>query len=96
MLTGDGGTSPWAWAFKLRGVRTDLMGKLREIAAKIAANGPIGVRAIRESVRARLGRAEEDGLRKEAEFARPVYDIEDAFEGPRAFMEKRMPVHRGR
>ena len=74
----------------------ELLAKSMEIAQKIAANGPLAVKAIRQSARACLGRPEEDALRMELEFAAPVFQTEDAKEGPRAFMEKRSPVYRGR
>lgn len=73
----------------------ELLAKSVEIAQKIAANGPIAVKAIRQSARACLGRPEEEALRMELEFATPVFQTEDAVEGPRAFMEKRAPVYRG-
>ena len=74
----------------------ELLTKSREIAQKIAANGPLAVKAIRQSARACLGRPEEDALRMELAFSAPVFQTEDAKEGPRAFMEKRAPVYRGR
>jgi hypothetical protein len=66
-----------------------------EIAAKIAANGPIAVRAIRRSARACLGLPEAEALKLEVEISTPVFLTEDAKEGPRAFMEKRVPVFTG-
>lgn len=74
----------------------ELLAKSLEIAQKIAANGPLAVKAIRQSARACLGRPEEDALHMELEFSAPVFKTEDAVEGPRAFMEKRAPVYRGR
>jgi enoyl-CoA hydratase len=74
----------------------ELLAKSMQIAQKIAANGPLAVKAIRQSARACLGRPEEDALRMELEFSAPVFQTEDAKEGPRAFMEKRSPVYRGR
>ncbi len=74
----------------------EVLAKAREIAQKIAANGPLAVKAIRQSARACLGRPEDDALRMEREIAAPVFHTEDAKEGPRSFMEKRAPVYRGR
>ncbi len=73
-----------------------VMDKAMEIAEKIAANGPIAVRAIRKSARACLGLPEKDALRLESELSAPVFRTEDAREGPRAFMEKRPPRYEGR
>jgi len=76
--------------------RASLMEKALEIASRIAANGPLAVRAVRDSVRACSGLPEADALKIEAEFSASVHRTEDAVEGPRAFLEKRTPVFRGR
>ena len=73
-----------------------LMPKAMEIAEKIAANGPVAVKAIRASARACLGLPEKEALALELEYAKPVFASEDAREGPRSFMEKRAPVYQGR
>ena len=65
-------------------------------AEKIAANGPLAVRAIRRSARACLGLPEAEALKVESQFSGPVFQTEDAREGPRAFMEKRQPNYQGR
>ena len=72
------------------------MGKSGHIANKIAANGPIAVQAIRKSARACLGVPEMDALKIETLISAPVFKSEDAAEGPRAFMEKRKPIYKGR
>ena len=74
----------------------DVMAKAMEIAEKIAANGPLAVKAIRRSAKACLGKPEAEALRIETEVSAPVFQTEDAKEGPRAFMEKRAPVYHGR
>ena len=74
----------------------ELLPKAMEIAEKIAANGPLAVKAIRASARACLGLPEKQALALELEYAKPVFATEDAREGPRAFMEKRQPVYKGR
>ncbi len=66
------------------------------IAERIAANGPLAVRAIRRSARACLGLPEAEALKVESQFSAPVFQTEDAREGPRAFMEKRQPNYQGR
>ena len=99
LLTGDLMSAEEALAFGFLNhvaPAESLMAKAMEIAQKIAANGPLAVKAIRQSARACLGRSEEEGLRMESAFADPVFETEDAVEGPRAFMEKRAPVYRGR
>ena len=68
----------------------------REVAGRIAANGPLAVQAILRSLRETEGLPEEEALRREAEIGSPVFASEDAREGARAFAEKRDPVYRGR
>ena len=75
---------------------TELMNKAIQIAEKLAANGPIAVQAIRKSAREVWGRPEEEALKLESTFSAPVFQTEDAIEGPKAFMEKRTPVYKGR
>ena len=75
---------------------TELMNKAIQIAEKLAANGPIAVQAIRKSAREVWGRPEEEALKLESTFSAPVFQTEDAIEGPKAFMEKRAPVYKGR
>jgi enoyl-CoA hydratase len=73
-----------------------VMAKAMEIAEKIAANGPIAVKAIRKSARACLGVPEREALKIESEISGPVFQTEDAKEGPAAFMQKRKPAYKGR
>ncbi|MEH6476702.1 MAG: enoyl-CoA hydratase-related protein [Sneathiella sp.] len=73
-----------------------VLSKAMEIAEKIAANGPIAVKAIRASARACVGVEEKEALRMEIKFSNPVFKTQDAREGPRAFMEKRKPVYVGK
>ena len=68
----------------------------REIADKIAANGPLSVRAIKRSVIETEGMSEVDGLARELEIGQPIFATEDAQEGPRAFKEKRPAVFKGK
>lgn len=74
----------------------NVMQAAMEYAAKLAKNGPIAVQAIRRSARECLGHPEKIGMDMEKKFAAPVFKTEDAVEGPRAFMEKREPVFKGR
>ncbi len=73
-----------------------VLAKATEIAEKISANGPVAVKAIRQSARAWLGLPEKEALALEGKYSAPVFQTEDAREGPRAFMEKRAPVYKGR
>ncbi len=66
------------------------------VAERIAANGPVAVRAIKASVKACLGRPERDALALELKYSAPVFRTQDAVEGPQAFMEKREPNYIGR
>ena len=76
--------------------QAQLMAKAEELAAAIAANGPLAVRKIKEAVRRCSGRPLEEAFKIENECAREVMKSEDAKEGPRAFMEKRQPNYKGR
>jgi enoyl-CoA hydratase len=97
LLTGDLITADEALALGfLNYVVDDPVAKAMEIARRIAANGPLAVRAIRKSARACLGKPEREALALEHEISAPVFLTDDAKEGPRAFMEKRAPVYRGR
>jgi len=74
----------------------EVIPRAMEIADKIAANGPVAVKAIRASVKACLGLPEGEALSVEAELAAPVFRTRDAVEGPKAFLEKRTPQFEGR
>ena len=65
-----------------------------EIAAAIAANGPVAVRAILRVIRETEGMAENEAFTLEAKVGMAVFASEDAREGPRAFAEKRRPQFR--
>ena len=67
------------------------LGKALEIAAAIAANGPVAVRAILRVIRETEGMAENEAFALEAKVGMAVFASEDAKEGPRAFKEKRKP-----
>jgi len=74
----------------------ELMPTAEKFAQKIAANGPIAVRKIKEAVIRTSGLPLEEAYKIENECAREVMRSEDAKEGPRAFMEKRPPRYTGR
>ena len=99
LLTGDTITSEEALDLGFLNYvvpEADVLDKALEIAGKIAANGPIAVKAIRASARACIGLPEKEALKLENKYSAPVLATEDAREGPRAFKEKRKPVYKGR
>src|ERR1700722_4035236 len=97
LLTGRHITAPEALSIGLIGhVVPDgqALGKALEIAAAIAANGPVAVRAILRAMRETEGMAEDDAFAVEAKIGAAVFASDDAREGPRAFAEKRRPRFR--
>jgi enoyl-CoA hydratase len=66
------------------------------IAHKIAANGPLAVQRVKETVLRSSGMPLTDAYRIEDESRRIVFASEDAKEGPRAFMEKRSAKYIGK
>jgi enoyl-CoA hydratase len=99
LLTGNRIDAQEAWRLGLINYvvpQAQLMAKAEELAATVAANGPLAVRKIKEAVRRTSGRPYEEAFKIENECARDVMRSEDAREGPRAFMEKRKPVYKGR
>lgn len=69
--------------------------KARELADKLAANGPLAVRNIKASVIETLELREADAFQRELELGMEVMASQDAKEGPRAFLEKRPPNFTG-
>ncbi len=66
-----------------------LLKRAAEIAAIIAANGPLAVAACKEAVIRTSGVAIDEAFAIENECAGRVMRTRDAIEGPRAFIEKR-------
>ena len=99
LLTGGRFDAQWALRYGLVNhvvPAGQLMAKAREIAEAICQNGPLAVRAVKESALRGLELSFEDGLKQEVEFSRKVVVTEDAREGPLAFAQKRKPEYKGR
>lgn len=72
------------------------LARAREVAATIAANGPVAVQAVLRALRATEGVPEREAMRLDSQIGMPVFTSDDAKEGPRAFVEKRTPRFTGR
>ena len=72
------------------------LAKARELADRIARNGPIAVQAVLRVLRETECLPEPEALPIEAKIGMRVFMSEDAKEGPRAFAEKRRPEFKGR
>ena len=74
----------------------ELMRAGEEMAASFAKGAPLALRYVKESVHHGAGLPLAQGLRLESDLAALVLTTEDSKEGPRAFVEKRPPVWKGR
>jgi enoyl-CoA hydratase/carnithine racemase len=99
LLTGEPFSAERAAAVGLVNRLTDegaaLEGAL-ELAATIAANGPLAVAATKQIARSSADWTLDEGWAAQAEIVKPVFASEDAREGATAFAEKRAPVWKGR
>jgi E-phenylitaconyl-CoA hydratase len=73
-----------------------LLPRAREIAARIAANAPLSVRAVKRLVHEGADMPLDNAVRVENYVWGLLRDTEDRIEGRRAFQEKRPPEYRGR
>ena len=99
LLTGDPITAQRAAALGLVNRVTADGGALDgavELAAAIAANGPLAVAVTKQVARSSGDWSAEEMWAKQGEMMMPVFVSEDATEGATAFAEKRPPVWEGR
>jgi enoyl-CoA hydratase len=98
LLTGDPITARRAYELGLVGhVVADgsALDRARELADRIARNGPIAVKAIKAAVIESECVPEQQAYAREQELGMEVMASNDAREGPRAFVEKREPNFTG-
>ena len=68
----------------------------KELAARIAENGPLAVRVSKQIIRESRGWPMGERYKRQAELIAPVFVSEDAREGAAAFAEKRKPDWKGK
>ena len=73
-----------------------LLPRASELAAKIAANGPLAVRAAKRAIDAAASLAAGEAFAAERDAYASIIDSEDRVEGLAAFREKRPPRYQGR
>jgi len=74
----------------------ELMAAALALASRINENGPLAVRAAKEAAYKGIEMHLNEGLRFETLLMHKVKESEDAWEGPRAFAEKRKPNYKGK
>ncbi len=67
-----------------------------KIAERICLNGPIAVKNIKQSVKASANLPQNVAYMIELNHAKNVFGTMDAVEGPKAFMENRKPIYKGK
>ncbi|MBC2717060.1 MAG: crotonase/enoyl-CoA hydratase family protein [Desulfobacteraceae bacterium] len=76
--------------------KDQVMAEAERYAKIIVKNGPLAVKAVKQSALEGIGLSLKEGLAKELEIGIPVFLSEDAKEGPKAFKEKREPNFKGK
>lgn len=69
----------------------EALAEAKKLAEEISLCGPLAVEAVKRSAYASDGLSEKDALAQELEIGQPIFQTNDAKEGPRAFVEKRAP-----
>jgi enoyl-CoA hydratase len=72
------------------------LAKAKQIASRIAENGPLAVKGILATLRETEAMPEAEAFGIEQKYGMQVMSSKDAAEGPRAFLEKRKPVFTGK
>jgi len=99
LLTGNtiSADSAMAVGFVNRVVEAEaVLATATELAQTIAVNAPLAVAAARDLLRTSFDQTEAEALEYETTLSIRLAKTADAVEGPRAFLEKRSPVFRGR
>lgn len=99
MMVGDPITAQEAYRIGLINYvvpKDKLMATAEQLACKIADNGPLAVRKIKETAMRALSLSTDEGYTLEDQNFDIVLHSEDGKEGPRAFKEKRKPRYIGR
>jgi enoyl-CoA hydratase len=97
-LTGDPLSAERAYHYGVVNVLTEpgeALAGARELATRIARNGPLAVRISKQIVQQSLGWTDKAAFAAQAWIATPAFQSKDAQEGAKAFAEKRTPVWSG-
>ncbi len=97
-LTGESFTAPFAAEHGLVAALAEsgqALSEAQDLAARIASNGPLAVRATKRVVADAVQWTDAEAFAQQRDVVAPVLASADAQEGARAFAEKRAPVWRG-